>query len=287
MIQDILRKTIRNGESLSSVANEGLAILNGRLSEREKPAHIPDQRDLIHNWFDTDKKRWLIFFDAARYDIFEQLVWDYFDGNLSRSWNGGVGYTGDWAKRNLEYGFGNRGVYTDLPFRELQHVDYDEREWFSHAPDLREGVSVEARLAHLGYMERENAPDITISTNRINQAVLDSKDGLDGGVIRYLKPHPPFNGLRDLTSQSTKTAKTKHALKEGELSIESLTQAYIDTFRDGLEAAVNLVPELDGRVILTSDHGTCLSCGQVFHGRHYEMHDHLTIVPWFEVDRVL
>lgn len=35
---------------------------------------------------------------------------------------------------------------------------------------------------------------------------------------------------------------------------------------------------------ITHDHGTCLACGQLFHGRRLEMHDHLTTVPWFEVE---
>lgn len=284
----LLRAAGGNGRSLTGVVSEGLAIATGRsTTERSPPPHLADQGRLIHDWFDTDETRWLVFFDAGRYDFFDQLVWDYFDGDLKRAWNGGVGYTGDWMARNLSFDFGNRGVFTDLPFRELQHVDYDESDWFAYAPDLRQDEPVKQRLAELGYLERENASTIKISTNRINRAVLNVKDELNGGVIRYLKPHPPFAGLEDLTSESTKTAKTRAAIENGDLSYEELTKAYIDTYRTGFEAAKELVAELDGRVILTSDHGTCLTCGQLFHGRALEKHDHLTIMPWFEVDKLV
>lgn len=286
MIQDFIRKTVRNGESIKGVVNGGMAILNGRVSERQKPPHVPDQRDLMHEWFHTDEERWLIFFDAGRYDIFDQLVWEYFDGNLKRAWNGGKGYTGDWTKRTLETDFGNRGLWSWVPMSEFGAVDYEPLEWFNYAPDIHAESTVQNRLATLGYTEGDVDSGIRFSPAEVNQSVLNAKDELNGGIVRYLKPHPPFDGLTDLTSESTKTAKTQVALENGELTYEELTEAYIQTYRKAFEAAVELVPELDGPVILTSDHGTCLSCGQLFHGRHLEKHDHLTIVPWFEVDRI-
>lgn len=78
-------------------------------------------------------------------------------------------------------------------------------------------------------------------------------------------------------------APLKLALQRG---IEELNQTVnIETYKVGLEAATELVPDLPGRVILTADHGTCLSCGQLFHGRHLDKHDHLTVVPWMEVSQ--
>jgi hypothetical protein len=229
----------------------------------------------------------MFFFDAGRYDMFDQLVWDYFDGNLQRSWNGGVAYTGDWTVRHLTGDFGGRGLFSYVPLRSFEDAKYDGRKHFEIAPDVRQDVSVHERLAELGYRERTTDAELKIGPMHINRVVRQHKDGLNGGVIRYIAPHPPFDGLEEITSENTKTMKTEQALDTGELTYKEFTDAYRQTYRKAFDAGTELIPDLDGSVYITSDHGTCLTCGQLFHGRRLEMHDHLTIVPWFEVDRLL
>jgi len=247
------------------------------------PTHIPDQRDLIRDAFDTDSPVWIFVFDAGRYDIFDQLAWDYVDGQLQRAWNGGVGYTGDWAVRNLTGEFGDRGLFSYVPLRGFGAADYDGREHFAVAPEVNHEFTVQERLAELGYRQRTTDEQIEISPQAVNAAVRDRRGGLNGGLIRYLKPHPPFEGLEDLTSERSKTLETQQALDTGTLTYDELTAAYIDTYHTAFQHAVELIPELPGRIILTADHGTCLTCGQLFHGRRLDKHDHLTIVPWMEV----
>lgn len=289
-LKDFIDKNRQVGASPTQIAKRAVSELDGKLNQhhREAPKHLPDQRDLIQSWFTPkDEPAWLLFFDAGRYDIFDQLVWDYFDGNLSRTWNGGVGYTGDWTVRNLTWDFGNRGLFSYVPLRGFGAAEYDGRNWFSMAPDIGSEHTVHERLAELGYREKQTEDTFRISPRAVNKAVLNQVDALDGGVIRYLAPHPPFEGLEDLTSESTKTAKTRDALQSGELTYQELTEAYINTYKIAFDRAVELIPQLPGRVVITADHGTCLTCGQLFHGRRLEKHDHLSVVPWFEVDRVL
>lgn len=287
-VTDFIRQERNGGASWSETLQRGFLEVADRLdeSERTAPAHIPIQDDLIADLFDTDEEVWMFFFDAGRYDIFEQLVDDYLEGDLQRCYNGGVAYTGDWTVRHLSRDFGNRALFSWVPLRGFGAADYDGRNWFSEAPDIQADIQIQEQLAALGYAERETDEDIHISPSKVNESVRNHKEDLNGGVVRYLKPHPPFDGLPELTSESTKTAKTRAALEAGELSYEDLTQAYIDTYRIAFEHAVEIIPELEGRVVITADHGTCLSCGQLFHGRRLEMHDHLTIVPWFEVEGV-
>jgi len=255
------------------------------VKQRNPPEHIPDQRDRIHDLFDTDEAVWMLFLDAGRYDMFDQLVWDYFDGHLTRAWNGGVGYTGDWAVRNLQYDFGKRGLFAQLPLRDLQHADYDGRQHFATVAGQQANQTASERLAALGYLP-DSDPVWSSPPQRLNRTVLAECGRLNGGVVRYLKPHPPFAGLGDITS-GDKTATTSAALDDGQVTHKELVSAYRETYRIGLEAAAELVPELPGKVILTADHGTCLTCGQLFHGRQLDKHDHLTTVPWFEVDQTL
>lgn len=252
---------------------------------RSAPRHIPDQYDYIQQALTGDDPAWVLLLDAGRYDIFDQLVWDYFDGNLTRVYNGGVGYTGDWFERNARRQYPHAGLFSYLPLR-FQRGDYDGSEHFATAPDIGSTAEVKDRLANLGYMEKgsDTHPKIT-SPSDVNRAALES--GVSGGIVRYLKPHPPFVGMENLTSGSGKMRHTKTALANGEISHGELTGAYIETYKLGLEAAQDFTNQVSGPVYLTADHGECLTCGQLFHGRKHEQHDHLTIVPWFEVDQVL
>jgi len=288
-VRDFIQKHREAEAPVRNVIQSGIQELARKTadSQRHAPAHIPDQRAYIHELFDGDDEVWMLFMDSGRYDIFDQLVWDYFDGRLQRTWNGGVGYTGDWADRNLRYDFGDRGLLSQFPLRYLEGVDYDGQDYFCMAPEISDEQAVEQRLAALGYTQ--NTLDRTFSTSPfdVNTVVRDEQSDINGGVIRYLKPHAPFEGLDELTSQSTKTVETQAALDSGELSHRELTDAYVSTYETAFEAAAELVPDIDGKVILTSDHGTCLTCGQLFHGRQLEKHDHLTVMPWFEVDRVV
>jgi len=274
---------------ISKYVKNGVSELHTKLNDetRHPPEHIDSQLELITDLFDTQETVWLFFFDAGRYDMFEQLVWDYFDGDLKRCYNGGVGYTGDWAVRHLSQDFGNRGLFSWVPLRGLVDVSYDGRNWFDTVPDIQSEKDTQEQLAALGYAERTTEETFDISPQYVNRSVREHSDEINGGVVRYLKPHPPFEGLGEVTRESTKTIKTKQALEDKQLTYSELTHAYRETYEIAFEHAVELIPDLNGKVILTADHGTCLTCGQLFHGRRLDKHDHLTHVPWFEVDQVL
>jgi len=288
-VRDFITKHTNAGASVGLAAKNAVAELDAKLNpnERTPPRHIPPQTDLIRRWFDTDKTRWLIWFDGGRYDFFEQLYEEYLTGNLQRCYNGGYGYTGDWTQAHLRFDVGDRGLFSHVPLRGFDDAEYDGRRYFAKAPDVDASVSVHERLAELGYRERTTDEDLIVAPDKVNNCVRQYKSGLNGGVIRYIAPHPPFDGLEDLTAESTKTIETQQALANGELTFEELTDAYRETYRKAFRHAVEVLPELDGEIVITADHGTCLYCGQLFHGRRLEMHDHMTHVPWFEVDGVL
>lgn len=275
--------------SLKTVYRDAIKQLNRKVNEEQPhpPTHIPDQKDLLTDVFDTEQPVWVFFFDAGRYDMFEQLVWDYFDGELQRCWNGDIGYTGDWFVRNLSGDYGNRGLFSWIPMREQGHVSYDGREHFEIAPDIQPQAKVEEQLAALGYANSPTEETLEVSPQFVNQSVKVHQKGINGGLIRYLKPHPPFEGLEEITTGAGKTMKTREALQSGDLTYRELTDAYRETYNVAFEHASSLIPELDGTIIITADHGTCLTCGQLFHGRNLEKHDHLTVVPWMEVDQLL
>lgn len=250
-----------------------------------KPNGIADQGKLLSNALDTDEKTWIFWFDGGRADYFEQIYPQYVTGELTQAWNGAIGYSGDWAKRHLERDMTGYGLFSTSPVRSLLQSDYDGRDWFSVAPKIETDVPVAEQLAALGYREQKANSTVEIEPGATNESVRKHKHSLDGGIIRYLKPHPPFAGLEKLTSGTQKTRNTWYALWGGELSESELATAYRETYNQAFEAAVDLIPELEGDVYITADHGECLAyCGQLYHGRQHDMHDHLCAVPWFKVD---
>jgi len=252
---------------------------------------LPDQKGLIKQAIDGGANTWLIWFDGGRFDWAKRLFPEYFDitqDDILPVWNGGVGYTGDWSVRNLTGDYPGMGLFSMAPVREFNTVDYDGRDHFAIAPNISmpDGSSMNERLAALGYMEKSEGPDssvVEVKPRRVNNVARSHFDELRGGVVRYLKPHPPFEGLSKMTSGASKVADTMAALANGSLSIDEFEQAYVDTYRTALEAAAEFASDLDGRVILTADHGECLRCGQLYHSRRYRKHDHLCKVPWVEL----
>lgn len=281
-----LRKHVAARSRPRDMAESAIEELGRKTAtDRRAPVHIPDQRDLIADLFAEAGPAWLVFFDGGRYDFFDQLVGEYFSGELRRAYNGGVGYTGDWYARNLAGNYEGRGMFSWAPIHGFVDADYDEREHFDVVPNVRADRAVNDQLAALGYREAHEATQpIHDEPRQVNRSVGGHLGEVNGGVVRYVKPHPPLTGLEDMTTGAGKTQKVRQAVERGELTYAELVDAYEATFREGLEAAAKLVPQLPGRVVLSADHGTCLTCGQLFHARTHEQHDHLCVVPWFEVD---
>lgn len=246
----------------------------------------PDQKPRIVDFLAGDGPRWLIWFDGGRADWFERLHPEYLDGEYRRVWNGGLAYSGHWATEMLDGTYPDLGLFSSLPVRDLKRSDYDGRDHFAVAPDVDTRSGVDERLAALGYISAETDGQIDVSPGHVNDCVRDHLRTIDGGVIRYLKPHPPLDGLEDLTSGGRKITETWRALIRGDLASEELEQAYERTYRQAFEALCELLPALEGEVVVTADHGECLGdCGQLFHGPWHTPHDHLATVPWLRVDR--
>lgn len=260
------------------------------------PQGTRPQAELLDKFFAGDGPRWLLWADGLRWDTFEDLHDEYLSGRVRPAWNHDLGYTGDWADRFLRRDFDRTmGFFSSVPLWEFEHADYDEREYFGlvPAPDAYDDTLVADRLEALGYTARVDRPEDPPWQRRplrTNAVVRDHLADLDGGVVRYIAPHPPLVGLDNTTSGRGKIDAVHEALATDVLTTENLREAYRATARVAFEAATDLIPDLSGEVVLTADHGECLSegtCSQIFHARGHDTHDHLTTVPWARVDGVV
>jgi len=234
---------------------------------------LPDQKELIEeeNWDN------LIIFDACRYDFFEKLYPEYLRGTLRKVWNGGVSWTYDFFQRNFD-GEYDAVLYSAAPFAIREK--WSERGWTytDHFVDVIGHQDID--------FDREKGSS---PPELINEAVR--RHNWNGKrVIRILQPHPPFldTPLEKLTRGKGKIQRTEKALVEGEITEQDLRVAYEKNVRIAFEGAVDLIPDLDGKVVITSDHGTALNENSyLFHARSYPEMPCLNHVPWFRAEDTL
>jgi len=231
-----------------------------------------DQKKLIEeeNWNN------LIVFDACRYDYFEKIYPDYLEGDLKKCWNRGISYTFDWFQEIFD-GKYDAVLYSAAPFAIREN--FAERGWTytDHFVDVVGHQDID--FDH----EKGTSPP-----KLINEAVR--RHAWDGRrVIRYLQPHPPFidTPLEELTKGEGKPQRVERALVKGEITEQDLRDAYEKNVRIAFEGAADLIPNLDGNIVITSDHGTALNENSyLFHARSYPELECLNHLPWFKVEEV-
>jgi len=236
-----------------------------------------NQGKLIDEFFNGEEERTLILLDACRYDYFKKLYPDYLEGELIKAHNQDISWTYSWFSKFCR-DMNDVTLFTAAPvavhkWKEKEERDYDPEEHFKEIPnwseydwDFKEG---------------------TATPLKINEVVR--RKPTRKKMVRYLKPHPPFVGtpLEDITKGSGKIQRTQKMMNQGRLTLKELREAYEKNVKIAFEGVVDLISDLDGNIVITSDHGTCLGdCGQFYHARGFEKHDHLVEVPWFRVERI-
>lgn len=114
-----------------------------------------------------------------------------------------------------------------------------------------------------------------------------------------MQPHYPFIGEHKIVHDGVKKLRNKkiknendvqlegrnpwHDLADGKVSLEDFMTAYTDNLTLVLKEVENLIPFLEGKIVISSDHGNCIG--------EYGLHQHpggfrikpLIEVPWLEV----
>lgn len=213
---------------------------------------------------ETTEWDWIVIADGGRADVFEEIYRETLtvEGTYAHEpvHNGGNTFTATWFADMFEGHYDATLYHGGIPIHsfKVNPADYDERDHFSHVVAWEE----------FPWSDRHNTcpPEAVVEVVEENPA--------ERGVVRFLQPHNPFLGYPDI--------KGRHAAAE--YPADELREAYRDTYEWVLETiAEDLFPLLDGRVIVTADHGECFGdCGQYLHNVGHERHEHLTTVPWYE-----
>jgi len=234
-------------------------------------------RDLLQTQYINSKKwDYLIILDACRYDAFEKYVWEYMDGKLMRAISPG-GYTRKWFKRtwvknykDVIYISANPAIMKKdlltISRKFFRIVKVWERYWSKTACTVPPWNMNKAVLHELKIMKIRKKLRIS-STKRI--------------VIHYIQPHFPyiagpinFSKLCDFYINSSINIRTSRAvlvhllnvLKDVEKVNKILRISYEENLKLVLKFVAELISYLQGRVVITSDHGELLGeHGLYFH----------------------
>jgi hypothetical protein len=129
----------------------------------------------------------------------------------------------------------------------------------------------------------------TVLPDAVVEAARKALDlGLPRIVVHFIQPHSPYiAGQPLLPPQAGKSRGYAHnttwrLIRDGKISLSRAMKAYEDNFRFVLRHALKLASMLDGRVVITSDHGDLFG--------EYGLYAHpdvrvpeLAWVPWLEL----
>ncbi|WP_199722307.1 hypothetical protein [Haloarcula sp. Atlit-120R] len=218
----------------------------------------------------------LVILDACRYDHF--LEQNTLRGSLRPVLSKGA-HSWEFMRNN----FAGKSLYDTVYVTGNPHTPKLPDNTF-HAIDITHNPSEPEKTIQMALDAHEKYPDKRL-------------------IIHIMSPHAPHLGktakkLRErneeLNTSKTGNSSGQNIWKstiEGQVTREELRQAYQESVDIALEHAETLVNELDGKSVITSDHGEMLG-ERVFPLTHRQYaHPHnlytreLRFVPWFEVEQ--
>lgn len=226
---------------------------------------------------DFMNKEWdnLLILDSLRYDYFKEYnqlkgtlepvisrgsnSWEFMKGNfLNREFHDTIYITANAHERKL-------------PDDTFFHIETVFDEW-SDPPGtvLPEDIAARARDIHKKY------PDKAL-------------------IVHFMQPHGPHlgptaNSYRERYDIRQDGLKWNIAGERGILTKEEIRRAYKETLIRVLNVVANFADEIDGKTVITADHGQLLG-EQILpftdpkYGHPHDIHvPELRLVPWFEVE---
>jgi len=271
------------------------------LKKYKRIMNIPLQTNIINS------KTWnfLIILDACRFDLFAENIYDYLDGHLIKAYSP-ASYTTQWLEKTWTR------VYLDITYiSATPYVNsfiplcrFDPRKKFSEIID-----------AWKLYWDWKYCTVPPWKVNKLTMLILKVK-GLRKAqkfqkrrfVIHYVQPHAPYLNERTplFLPPYARYSEDSMLRKRGELGKgiplplmiiaylynmfkkkdyvdEILRKAYVSNLRTVLKYVADLITEIDGPIIITSDHGELLGeYGIYFHPFDIPLPE-LRIVPIFIV----
>lgn len=260
-----LRRAKKAVESPVLFVREGLRIFN---QARHGAEFYADGVDVLSEDWDT-----LVVLDACRYDEFERVNTGI-DGHLEKRQSRGT--------TSPEF---VRGNFRDRTAHDTVCVSAN-----GYYSLLRERLDFEFH-AYIGLHDDDNrgaAGGITTHPETVTDRAIEATEEYPRKrlIVHYLQPHQPF-----LATDLDHGAGMLETIRLNGLSRTEVLEAYRANLELVLSEVSRLLDRLDGKTVITSDHGELLGERLPYVGmRDYGHHEGVYVpelldVPWFEVAR--
>lgn len=238
---------------------------------------------LPHDGITIVDEKWdhLVVLDACRYDYYERLT--TFEGTPEKR-TSSASSTSEWLKTNFtEY-------YDDIVYVSANpRISDEEVDGFRGTDHFHDVINV----WRTDWDEDLN----TVEPDDVTDAAIEAREQYPDKrlVVHYIQPHAPWIGETKLQDRETtiadptptewiETGKTWGTMLNEGIPEDQVRQAYADNVELVVQAVERLLAALEGRVVVTSDHGECF--GEKFLIEHPPgiYVDELVEVPWHVID---
>ena len=275
----------------------------------ELMSRIRDHRELIH------KTKWdnLIVLDACRYDYFEEEC--ELSGKLSKA--ASPAFRGRGAPTSVWY----RNVFTER-YPDTIHISSHPRVNSKMEVEGFEGFKHFEKVIDL-WDSRWDAEFGTVMPEDVTNAALETANSQPEKrlIIHYMQPHTPYLSLGPPRTKKKKEPESRTSftrrLRNGAVTKarkimgdmmavrlmkmfrlpplspmddalrrvggDGVKEAYRENLRIALNSVEKMIPELNGKTVITADHGELLGEGGRF-GHDFDGGEVLETVPWFVVE---
>ncbi len=241
--------------------------------------------DFSQNGIKVMSEKWdyLIVIDACRYDYFKK--YNYIGGKLTKEKSLGVG-TPSWIENNFTHKYEDVVYVSSNPY--VSKVSLKKLVGFNPFYHI-EPVWNYGWDHKLGTVPPEA---VTIATIKMMNKYPNKRI-----ISHYLQPHPPF--LVDSKNNfskyerfedryiniNKKRGRSREYAKYGEVEIGLIQKGYIKNLKIVLKELNKLLKEMNGKIVITSDHGECFGEYAIFgHPRVYIKA--LSEIPWLVINKV-
>ncbi|WP_128081481.1 hypothetical protein [Haloferax sp. ATB1] len=267
--------------SVKAIRKEGLSGFSE--STRLLYTHILRFYGLIHNYgepiYDAE---WdvLIVLDACRADLMEEVAseYDFINFDVTNSLGS---CSPEWMEKN----------FTSSYIDEMQQTAYITGNPYSETClESSEFELFDEVWRYAWDEELETIPPGPLTDRAITVAREGQPDRL---IVHYMQPHHPFvpsplgEGIRPDTGERIEFSDLEDVwtrLQRGDLSREEVWEGYRDNLEYVLESVETLINNIDGKVVITADHGNALGEFHMYGHPIYAPVWPLKRVPWCEYE---
>lgn len=230
----------------------------------------------------------IVILDACRYDIFEEVITKFkgINGKLTHIESRGS-HTYDWIKNN----FSHKEKYNDL-------VVVAGNPHYSNI--ILKRMLGKNPFFHVEQVWQYDWDEMleTVHPAKVTDAAINMRKKYPNKrmIIHYMQPHHPFITTKlGCDSKLAGAANEKNIIMgssdrtiweevvDGSITVEEVKSAQKEDLKLVLKEIKRLIPNLNGKVVISADHGDCYG--------EYGLYAHpggcriapLIKVPWFEV----